>query len=243
MPAAVALLPCIGQAAPFATDAPCVPHASLEEAPLAVLAVVALVPVDFMLQPIAAATAGFFSHAARMAGVHCALIAALQPVMEPEAEPVAEPFAAVLIDMTWAEQPPSAGTVGVPVLAVLLAAATVADVAGVVEAADVVLSQHASAAEAGPSVQTSSARVSGRSDFMWTNLPEGDDAAEPARKGRPREHTAIIGGPRKSVSPAIVAGVRHVQKRHAQSGLSVPPQRHRVHCETPAAAKSTRVER
>jgi len=34
----------------------------------------------FMLQPMAAATAAFFAHAARMAGVHFAAIEAVHPV-------------------------------------------------------------------------------------------------------------------------------------------------------------------
>jgi hypothetical protein len=163
MPAAVAL-PCIGHEAPFAVlalllshlpladaeaavavvaEAPCAPQQSLAPlAPLvvtaALLAVTAEVPcaaqASFVLL---AVTAAFFSHAARIAAVHCALI-------------VAAPCAVV------------GQTVAPPLAAVALVA--LAALVEVVEAADLAVS-HASAAGA-VHVQVRSARVSSRSDFM-----------------------------------------------------------------------------
>src|SRR5205814_6223945 len=103
----------------------------------------------------AAAAAAFFAQAARIAGVHCAAVAAGQPA--------AAASAAVLDPGRMAEQPPSSGTAGVGPAA-WAADAVVAEVAEVAEVADLEWS-HASAAAA-LHVLARSTRASSRSDFM-----------------------------------------------------------------------------
>jgi hypothetical protein len=133
------------------------PVALLEPLLLAVTAEAPLAP----LQPIAAATAAFFSQAAFIAGVHWAAAAALQPAA---LFPVLEAAVALVALVAWAEQPPSAATVGAcPFTEATTALAVVVDPAVAVLA--LLWASHAWATVA---VQANAdrARASSRSDFM-----------------------------------------------------------------------------